>query len=100
MHGQVIKGESIRVDFSFTDKPHERTPGVYMGRSRRGSSRRYHPYGGSSRDRYYDYRGPPPPYDGYGDPYRGGRYGYDPRDRYYDRPYYDDYYRSRDDRYR
>jgi hypothetical protein len=28
----MLKGEPIRVDFSFTDKPHERTPGVYMGR--------------------------------------------------------------------
>ena len=46
----MLDGKEIRVDFSFTRKPHEPTPGVYLGREkeRRG--------GGSDRfDR--DHRG-------------------------------------------
>lgn len=30
-HGTEIDGQKIRVDFSLTEKPHERTPGIYMG---------------------------------------------------------------------
>jgi hypothetical protein len=26
-----IDGQKVRVDFSLTDRPHERTPGIYMG---------------------------------------------------------------------
>jgi transformer-2 protein len=26
-----IDGQKVRVDFSLTNKPHERTPGIYMG---------------------------------------------------------------------
>jgi len=26
-----IDGQKVRVDFSLTDKPHDRTPGIYMG---------------------------------------------------------------------
>jgi transformer-2 protein len=30
-HGMEIEGQKVRVDFSLTNKPHERTPGIYMG---------------------------------------------------------------------
>ncbi|UYV67043.1 TRA2A [Cordylochernes scorpioides] len=38
--GQILDGTEIRVDFSTTNRPHERTPGQYMGdRGRRGGDR-------------------------------------------------------------
>lgn len=37
----IIDGNEVRVDFSATSKPHDPTPGRYMGRR---SPRRYHPY--------------------------------------------------------
>ena len=32
-HGMDIDGQKVRVDFSLTEKPHDRTPGIYMGTS-------------------------------------------------------------------
>ncbi|CAF0718531.1 unnamed protein product [Adineta steineri] len=44
-HGMDIDGQKVRVDFSLTEKPHDRTPGIYMGapeqQSSRGPPRRY-----------------------------------------------------------
>jgi transformer-2 protein len=110
----TIRGKSVRVDFSRTDRAHSPTPGRYMGRPSdrpSGGSRRYGGgYGGgydryeprSDRDRERErerpyYRGrsrsrsrSPPRYrDEYDD--RRDRYD-DRRDRYEDR-YYDDRYR-------
>ncbi|UJR31133.1 hypothetical protein I4U23_018640 [Adineta vaga] len=30
-HGMDIDGQKVRVDFSISEKPHDRTPGIYMG---------------------------------------------------------------------
>ncbi|UYV67044.1 TRA2B [Cordylochernes scorpioides] len=53
--GQILDGTEIRVDFSTTNRPHERTPGQYMGdRGRRGGdrwSRRHTPFRSYSRSR-------------------------------------------------
>ncbi|CAF1290880.1 unnamed protein product [Adineta ricciae] len=38
-HGMDIDGQKVRVDFSVTDKPHDRTPGIYMGAPEQQSSR-------------------------------------------------------------
>ncbi|CAF0973626.1 unnamed protein product [Rotaria magnacalcarata] len=38
-HGMDIDGQKIRVDFSLTDKPHDRTPGIYMGVAEARNSR-------------------------------------------------------------
>ncbi|CAF2677170.1 unnamed protein product [Rotaria sp. Silwood2] len=39
-HGMEIDGQKIRVDFSLTDKPHDRTPGIYMGVAENRNSRK------------------------------------------------------------
>ena len=94
---QELHGRNIRVAFSTTTKPHQSTPGQYMGfKDERGPDRGG--YGGG-RDRYDDRRRDDR--GGYG----GGRDRYDDRrrdDRYDDRRrddrggYRDD---RRDDRY-
>ncbi len=60
---QSIDGRSVRVDFSLTERPHDSTPGKYMGKSshndrgfRGGRSRgprSYDRYDGERRDRDY-----------------------------------------------
>jgi transformer-2 protein len=74
-HGLEIDGASVRTDYSFTKRPHNPTPGRYMGHVRRPR------YG---YDRGY-YRRSPPPYD---DRYRRSPPPYDDR---YRRPYNDRY---------
>lgn len=80
---QDLQGRKIRVDFSMTQKPHEPTPGEYMGpkrpdrddRDRRGGGGGYDRGGyggGSSRGRYDSDRGD-----------RGDRGGYRGGSRYY-----------------
>uniref|UniRef100_A0A6B2LHB4 RRM domain-containing protein n=1 Tax=Arcella intermedia TaxID=1963864 RepID=A0A6B2LHB4_9EUKA len=83
----VLHGNKVRIDFSYTRKPHSPTPGRYMGKYSE-------PRGGSHRSRYHGYEGSyyprSPMYD----------YDYDRRKRdYYDRydryDRYDDYYERR-----
>ncbi|KAG7096609.1 hypothetical protein E1B28_004026 [Marasmius oreades] len=52
LNGIELNGRRIRVDFSVTDRPHQPTPGEYMGhrRTHRDS------HGGRDRDRDRDYR--------------------------------------------
>ena len=78
LSGTQLGGRQVRVDYSLTAKPHDSTPGQYMGRREQGMRNqggRGGGYGGGNR-------------------YGGGGYGGDrdrPRD---DRPY-DDRRRSR-----
>lgn len=52
-NGTVIHGREIRVDFSKTQKPHDPTPGQYLGKSRDYPPRRSTDrYGSRSGDRY------------------------------------------------
>ncbi|CAF1207583.1 unnamed protein product [Rotaria sp. Silwood1] len=39
-HGMEIDGQKIRVDFSLTERPHDRTPGIYMGVAENRHSRK------------------------------------------------------------
>jgi len=41
-HGNEIEGQKVRVDFSLTDRPHDRTPGIYMGGLEKRSSHSDH----------------------------------------------------------
>jgi len=92
MKGVEFQGREIRVDFSTTTKPHESTPGRYMGKVTRSTrypprySSRYHPY----RDYDYYYRRSPPR--------SPPRYHYDYR-RYEDERYRRSYDRYERDRY-
>ncbi|KAK4689065.1 transformer-2 protein, partial [Tremellales sp. Uapishka_1] len=70
LNGVLIHGRAIRVDFSATRKPHQSTPGEYMGIKRPLID---------ERGRYDDRRG-----GGYDDR-RGGGGGYPPSGRYDDR---------------
>jgi len=84
LSGLLLNGEHIRVDFSQTKKPHDPTPGQYMGKVSRSRYKSRHPYNSYRRSPNRDYR-----YDsGY---YRRSDSSYD---RYYDDRYYDDYDRS------
>lgn len=83
-HGLIIDGNSVRTDYSFTNKEHSPTPGRYMGNYRRRYYDRYDRY-----DRYHDR-------DRYD---RGYDRGYDRYDRGYDRRRSPYYYRDYDDRY-
>eukprot|EP01120_Amphizonella_sp_Union-15-10_P007340 TRINITY_DN2465_c0_g1_i1.p1 TRINITY_DN2465_c0_g1~~TRINITY_DN2465_c0_g1_i1.p1 ORF type:complete len:233 (+),score=2.99 TRINITY_DN2465_c0_g1_i1:87-785(+) len=92
LNGVNLQGRNIRIDFSWTRKPHSPTPGQYMGKifSRGPRYHRYHPY-----DFYR--RTPPRDYGRLYDTYL--RDGYD---RYYDRCYerYFDRYDYEDHYYR
>ncbi|CAH7687433.1 hypothetical protein BY996DRAFT_6431042 [Phakopsora pachyrhizi] len=91
LNGLDLHGRPIRVDYSVTTKPHQPTPGQYMGTKReeeeRGAYDRWgggYNLGGGGGGHGYP-RGGPAPYYGYGgygggyrrDDYRGGRAGYD-----------------------
>jgi len=102
--GLILNGRSLRVDYSRTGKPHDPTPGKYMGRITHNYRDRY------DRDYYYSRsrrsRSPRDSYDRYRDDrysrerYRGSRDYYDDRysgSSYYHDSRYDDRY---DDRYR
>jgi len=101
--GMVLNGRSLRIDYSRTTKPHDATPGKYMGRVT-------HNYRSDRLDKDYYYnrsrrsRSPRDSYDRYRDDrYRGDRYR-SSRDYYDDRYssyYHDSRYDERyDDRYR
>jgi len=82
MNGQELHGRRIRVDYSTTSRPHNPTPGQYMG---------YVPAGGEppARD---DRRPPRDDYDSRSrrsDPYESRGSRYDDRDRGRDREYDD-----------
>ena len=62
LNGMELHGRVIRVDYSLTSKPHDATPGLYMGAPRPGMQ--------SGR------AGPPGPFAGYAPP----RSGYVPKD--------------------
>jgi len=106
LNGTKILGNQVRIDFSYTKKPHSPTPGRYMGktsRSRYSSGRYSHPYYRNRRSPprggydYYDRRSRGDYYDRYDDRY-DDRYEDRYDDRYGDR--YDDRYEDRyDDRY-
>jgi transformer-2 protein len=105
LNATKVHGNQVRIDFSYTKKPHSPTPGRYMGktsRSRYSSGRYSHPYYRSRRSPprssydYYDRRGSRDYYDRYDDRYEDRYDRYD--DRYEDR--YDDRYEDRyEDRY-
>jgi len=85
--GMILNGRSLRIDYSRTTKPHDPTPGKYIGRVT-------HNYRSDKYDRdYYNSRNrrSRSPRDSY-DRYRDDRYS---RDRYRSsRDYYDDRYSS------
>ncbi|CAF1321734.1 unnamed protein product [Rotaria sordida] len=56
-HGMEIDGQKIRVDFSLTARPHDRTPGIYMGVAENRNSRKDYR---SSRRYPSRSRSPPP----------------------------------------
>jgi len=91
MNGSKVDGYCIRTDFSLTEKPHNPTPGRYMGRpdSRRRDAPRRHYNRYPSDDRHSPYRRSPKRYSPYYD--RERRHYRDDRDRDRDR-YYDDRY--------
>jgi len=77
--GLTMEGRNLRIDFSYTRKPHSPTPGRYLGRASR-SRRGYRDNRGYDRDRRDDR-----------DRDRGRDRDYDRYDRYSDRhsPYDD-----------
>lgn len=87
LNGLDLHGRPIRVDYSVTTKPHQPTPGQYMGNKREDEERAgYDRYGGPPSHDYGHPRGPPA--------YQGGGYR---RDDYRRDDPYGGYSRSRDD---
>jgi len=87
LNGKILHGHQVRIDYSYTKKPHSPTPGRYMGKTEpvRRAGSRYEPY--------YARRSPPRDY------YERSRYDdrYDDR---YDRERYDDRYGRYEERER
>lgn len=54
LDGTRLDGNLIRVDYSVTDKPHEPTPGIYMGKTNRRTFLRRSPRGFGFRGNGYD----------------------------------------------
>lgn len=80
LNGLDLHGRPIRVDYSVTTKPHQPTPGQYMGNKREDDERGgYDRWGGPPHHGNSYHRGPPA-YYGHGghrrDDYRREEYGY------------------------
>lgn len=81
LNGLDLHGRPIRVDYSVTTKPHQPTPGQYMGTKREEEERAHYDRWGSAGGYHGGYHRAPP-HHGYGggyrrDDFRGGRGGDD-----------------------
>ncbi|KAH9468715.1 hypothetical protein Pst134EA_009246 [Puccinia striiformis f. sp. tritici] len=88
LNGLDLHGRPIRVDYSVTTKPHQPTPGQYMGSKREEDERASYDRWGGPPPSSFGYRGPPA-YPGHGGGYR--------RDDYRRDEPYGGYGRGRDD---